>query len=81
MTRRGEGAPGHENRLAGAEARSLVEDLDLLVAKHQGSGPQSRGNSYGDISRIRADVGYEPEYQVDKAIPDYIAWLRAGNAE
>ena len=47
----------------------------------EGASPESRGNSHGDISRIRADVGYEPEYQVDKAIPDYIAWLRAGNAE
>jgi len=47
----------------------------------EGSAPNSRGNSYGDISRIKADVGYEPEYPTDRAIADYVAWLRAGNAE
>jgi UDP-glucose 4-epimerase len=39
------------------------------------------GAGYSDISRIRADVGYEPKWQVEKSIPDYINWLRAGNPE
>jgi len=34
-----------------------------------------------EISRIRQDVDYSPEWPADKAIADYIAWLRAGNAE
>jgi UDP-glucose 4-epimerase len=29
-----------------------------------------------DISRARADAGYEPEYDVRRAIADYVAWLR-----
>jgi UDP-glucose 4-epimerase len=33
-----------------------------------------------DLARIKGDAGYEPEYDVDKAIDDYIAWLRE-NAE
>jgi UDP-glucose 4-epimerase len=40
-----------------------------------------RKHPYMDITRIKSDVGYEPEYSVEKAMDDYIAWLRAGNAE
>jgi UDP-glucose 4-epimerase len=47
----------------------------------EGASPGSPGNTRADISRIKADTGYEPQYFVDKAVPDYIAWLRAGNAE
>jgi nucleoside-diphosphate-sugar epimerase len=47
----------------------------------EGHSPNSRGNSYGDISRIQADVGYQPKWQAEKSIPDYIEWIRAGNAE
>jgi UDP-glucose 4-epimerase len=48
----------------------------------EGNNPNARGgNTCADISRIKADTGYEPEYYADKAIPDYIEWLRAGNSE
>jgi len=46
-----------------------------------GRSPNSPGNTYQDISRIRADTGYEPRFPVQEAIADYIAWLRAGNPE
>jgi UDP-glucose 4-epimerase len=39
-----------------------------------------RKDPYMDLARIKGDAGYEPEYDVDKAIDDYIAWLRE-NAE
>jgi UDP-glucose 4-epimerase len=32
-----------------------------------------------DITRARQDVGYEPEWDTERAAADYIAWLRAGN--
>ncbi|MEO3870839.1 NAD(P)-dependent oxidoreductase [Nonomuraea sp. B12E4] len=32
-----------------------------------------------DISRLRADTGYEPAYDTERATADYLAWLRAGN--
>jgi UDP-glucose 4-epimerase len=47
----------------------------------EGRNPASPGSVYNDISRIKADTGYEPRFQVEQAMPDYIAWLRAGNAE
>lgn len=35
--------------------------------------------SWLDISRLRADTGYEPEWDTARAAADYLAWLRAGN--
>ncbi|MBD3003276.1 MULTISPECIES: NAD(P)-dependent oxidoreductase [unclassified Streptomyces] len=32
-----------------------------------------------DITRIRQDTGYEPAYDTERAVAEYIAWLRAGN--
>ena len=36
---------------------------------------------YQDITWLREDTGYEPRFNVEAGIADYIAWLRAGNAE
>jgi len=47
----------------------------------EGRNPASPGSVYADIGRIKADTGYAPEYLAQKSFPDYIAWLRAGNAE
>jgi nucleoside-diphosphate-sugar epimerase len=34
------------------------------------------GDSYPtDLSRARAELGYEPEYPMEAAIRDYVAWL------
>ncbi|MBL1065157.1 NAD(P)-dependent oxidoreductase [Streptomyces sp. 7-21] len=35
---------------------------------------------YLDISRLRADTGFAPAYDTERAVADYLAWLRAGNA-
>ncbi|MET7331866.1 NAD(P)-dependent oxidoreductase [Nonomuraea sp. NPDC005650] len=32
-----------------------------------------------DITRLREDTGYEPAYDTERAVGDYLAWLRAGN--
>jgi UDP-glucose 4-epimerase len=32
-----------------------------------------------DITRLKQDTGYEPQYDTDQAVADYIDWLRAGN--
>jgi UDP-glucose 4-epimerase len=36
---------------------------------------------YFDITRVRADTGFEPQFDVEAGVVDYINWLRAGNAE
>ncbi|MER5650159.1 NAD(P)-dependent oxidoreductase [Streptosporangium sp. NPDC002524] len=35
--------------------------------------------AYLDITRLREDTGYRPEYDSERAAADYIAWLRAGH--
>jgi UDP-glucose 4-epimerase len=60
--------------------RSVIPGFRADAIK-EGHAPGSPGNARADTSRIKADTGYEPQYFVDRAIPDYIAWLRAGNAE
>ncbi|HEY8480226.1 MAG TPA: NAD(P)-dependent oxidoreductase [Spirillospora sp.] len=42
------------------------------------TGGDERQN-YLDITRLRQDTGFEPEYDTERATADYIAWLRAGN--
>ena len=33
-----------------------------------------------DITRLRQDTGFEPGYDLDLAVADYVRWLRAGHA-
>ena len=37
-----------------------------------------RGNCL-DIGRLRQDTGYQPAYDTDRAVAEYLAWLRAGH--
>ncbi|WP_274654869.1 NAD-dependent epimerase/dehydratase family protein [Paenibacillus humicola] len=32
-----------------------------------------------DIARIRQEIAYEPEYDVEKGIFEYVSWLKSGN--
>jgi UDP-glucose 4-epimerase len=32
-----------------------------------------------DISRLRQDTGYEPAYDTERSVADYVGWLRAGH--
>ncbi|NQV55396.1 MAG: NAD(P)-dependent oxidoreductase [Rhodospirillales bacterium] len=36
-------------------------------------------DAYLDITRIRDEFGFAPEFDVDAGIADYLAWLNAGN--
>jgi UDP-glucose 4-epimerase len=56
-----------------AAIRSVVPDARLSVTPSSSSWPPL------DITRLRADTGYSPEYDVERAVADYLAWLRAGN--
>jgi UDP-glucose 4-epimerase len=40
-----------------------------------GTGP----HNYLDITRIHQDTGYQPAYDTERAVADYIDWLRAGH--
>ncbi|MEA2639683.1 MAG: hypothetical protein QOF51_1077 [Chloroflexota bacterium] len=68
------------NRELAAAVRSVFPEFTTDFLK-EGNSPSFRGHAYADIMRAHTDTGYEPRFQVEKAIPDYVAWLRAGNPE
>jgi UDP-glucose 4-epimerase len=54
--------------------RRTAPDADLYLP----SGAPRTGQPL-DITRLRADTGFEPEHDTAAAADDYIAWLRAGH--
>jgi UDP-glucose 4-epimerase len=38
--------------------------------------PRAPPDNYLDTTRLRADTGFAPEYDVERAVPDYVDWLR-----
>jgi UDP-glucose 4-epimerase len=66
---------------ANAEVVAAIKALapDARVDLPAGRNPQPQDDFYLDIGRLRDDTGYWPEYGVDRAVADYLAWLRAGN--
>ena len=41
-----------------------------------GRNPDRPPDNYLDTTRLRADTGFRPEYDVERAVPDYVDWLR-----
>ncbi len=42
----------------------------------EGRSPHRASDSYLDITRLQTDTAFQPEYDVDRAVPDYVDWLR-----
>jgi UDP-glucose 4-epimerase len=42
----------------------------------QGRNPDRPPDNYLDTTRLRADTGFRPQYDVERAVPDYVDWLR-----
>ena len=66
---------------AGVTNRELAEAVRRAVPGAQitlqpGRGPQHRPDPYMDLGRIKGGTGYEPAYDVERGVADYIAWLR-----
>jgi UDP-glucose 4-epimerase len=47
------------------------------AALKPGRTPNAPANPAQDLSRIKADVGYEPEYTAETGVAAYIEWLRS----
>jgi UDP-glucose 4-epimerase len=61
-----------------AAIRNVIPDARIeLPAGRDPNGPGH--DTYLDITRIRQDTGYQPAYDTERAVADYIGWLRAGN--
>ena len=57
-----------------AAIRQTVPDAELDLPPGAG-----RPGAALDITRLRTDTSFEPEYDTARAAADYIAWLRAGH--
>jgi UDP-glucose 4-epimerase len=42
----------------------------------EGRNPDRPPDNYLDTTRLREDTGFQPEYDVERAVPDYVDWLR-----
>jgi UDP-glucose 4-epimerase len=70
--------------IGGGRATTVRELVDAVQAAvpgirfdvAPGKGAAYRPNAYMDLSRARADAGYEPQYDVQTAIADYVDWLQ-----
>jgi UDP-glucose 4-epimerase len=54
---------------------AAVPGADITLP--EGRGPDRPPANYLDTTRLRADTGFRPEYDVERAVPDYVDWLRA----
>jgi UDP-glucose 4-epimerase len=69
----GGGKAVSNRELAGA-VRKAVPDAQAPLEK--GRGPRAKDDNWMDLSRISADVGYTPAYDVERGVADYVQWLR-----
>lgn len=67
-------ASNMSNRDIVATIKKIVPDADLPL--QEGSAPNAVPDAYQDISQAREDVGYEPQYDIERAVTEYIAWLK-----
>ena len=76
--------PNRIYNVAAGVARSNQELADAVrkvvptaeINLQPGKGPRYKPNQYLDISRANQDVGYSQEYPIERAVEDYIGWLR-----
>ena len=67
-----------KNRELVAALKKVIPETRLeLPEGFDPSGPRKAVEL--DLTRIREDTGYVPEWDVERAIADYVAWLRKGN--
>jgi UDP-glucose 4-epimerase len=57
-----------------AAVQKAVPDAECSALR-PGQTPNGPANPAEDLSRIKADVGYEPEYTIEAGVADYIEWL------
>ncbi len=65
----------------GAKTQDLVDAIKKIIPEAKlnlqpGQSPRSREDPYADLTQIRDDVGYQPQFTLESAVADYIGWLR-----
>jgi UDP-glucose 4-epimerase len=63
------------NAEAVAALRAAVPGFDVTLPPGRAPGAPER-DGYLDTTRLRAETGYRPAYDVARGVADYVAWLR-----
>jgi len=50
---------------------------NLRVSIQPGAGSRNKPDGYFDLTQSAADFGYKPEYPIERAVADYIGWLKS----
>ena len=58
------------------EIQQFGGDPQTYPVKFEGSTPSDQFGLYADISRIRADLGWEPRYSLDEGLKNMMAWVK-----
>lgn len=53
---------------------AAVPGADITLP--EGRNPDRPPDNYLDTTRLREDTGFRPEYDVERAVPDYVDWLK-----
>lgn len=59
--------------------KKVIPDFDVELPSGHMPG-LSEALWYFDITRLRKEIGFDPKFDIEAGIADYIAWLRLGNA-
>jgi UDP-glucose 4-epimerase len=57
-----------------AAINAAVPGADITLP--EGRNPDQPQGNYLDITRLKEDTGFQPEYDVERAVSDYASWLR-----
>ncbi|HEY6695448.1 MAG TPA: hypothetical protein VI006_21530 [Solirubrobacteraceae bacterium] len=60
-----------------AAINAAVQGANITL--REGRNPDRPPDNYLDTTRLRADTGFRPEYDVERAVPEYVDWLRGHN--
>lgn len=71
----GAGRPTTNREVAEAIGRSVPAARPTLAEGRTTADPIP----YLDITRLRTDTGWSPQWPLHRAVPDYLAWLAAGH--
>lgn len=71
------GRPTTNGEIAAAIRKIIPDAQSGLPAGRDPDGPAQ--DICLDISKIREDTGYQPGFDAELAVADYVGWLRAGN--
>jgi UDP-glucose 4-epimerase len=68
------GGTSVQNKDVLAAAKKLKPDLDLKL--QPGLSPAGRASVAMDMSRMKQDIGFEPQFDIERGLADYVAWLK-----